>query len=167
MDSNSHSQAHGSGMHDVHGMWVEGGTPYQSHHQSPQQEYSGFAFNAMPMDSLYGNHNMPPPPRAVQPQLHPLVTTPWPSMLTSQSNYGTPVNSTPIYTPTPPSVSPPVPTTPISAPPTSARSYDRPRKTLTDQQRREMCIYAEQNPDAKQNQIGSKSEYQIPFLTNC
>jgi len=153
MDPDSHSQDHGNGMHgDVHGgIWVEGGTPYQSHHQSPVHEYNGFAFNPMPMQSVYSQPSMPPP-RTTQPQLHPLVTTPWPSMLGNhtQSNYNTPIyNSPPVTTP---SV-----TTPMSAPPmTPARAYVRERRTLTDDQRRKMCMYAEENPHVKQTEIGSK-----------
>ena len=155
MDPDRHSQEPGNGMHDMqHGLWVEGGTPYQSHHQSPAHEYNGFGFSAMPMESVYGTNNMVPPPRTTQPQLHPLVTTPWPSMLTSQSNYGTPIfHQPPVSTP---SISTPSVSTPMSAPPTTGRSHDRPRRTLTDQDRRRMCQYAEAHPNVKQTEIGSE-----------
>ncbi|KAF2668392.1 hypothetical protein BT63DRAFT_275165 [Microthyrium microscopicum] len=149
MDPDQHPHDQNNGMHDVHGMWVEGGTPYQSHHQSPVHEYPGFAFNGMSMDSVYAPNSMPPPTRNTQPQLYPLITTPWPSMLTSsQSNHGTPVYNSPPASGT--SVS-----TPMSAPPTSGRTYDRPRRTLTDVERRKMCEYSETHPGVKQTEIGA------------
>jgi len=40
-----------------------------------------------------------------------------------------------------------------------------PRKTLTDADRRSMCLYAEENPTKKQTEIGGKS-LQSPF-TDC
>ncbi|KXL49797.1 hypothetical protein M433DRAFT_74713 [Acidomyces richmondensis BFW] len=43
--------------------------------------------------------------------------------------------------------------TPISA--VSSRSGSTPRKTLTDQDRRRMCQYAEEHPNSKQTEIGA------------
>jgi hypothetical protein len=45
--------------------------------------------------------------------------------------------------------------TPVSA--VTSRSGSTPRKTLTDLDRKKMCVYAEQNPDRKQAEIGGES----------
>lgn len=99
----------------------------------------------------------PPPYSSLQQlqPLHPLIVPPqWPSMLTSQSqsSYST--------TPTIPSAST---TTPLSAVSSSSQSLqirqtttggNTPRRTLTDEDRRRMCQYAEDNPGVKQTDIG-------------
>ncbi|OTA61944.1 hypothetical protein K449DRAFT_57723 [Hypoxylon sp. EC38] len=84
---------------------------------------------------------------------HPLIIptqqpsqVPWPSLRTNPShNYS----------------APPVPIPPASAPmrqppklPTINTS--QPRKTLTDEDRRNMCLFHEDNPHAKQTEIGQK-----------
>jgi hypothetical protein len=148
-----HSQEHGSGgYHEVHDQWASGNpSPYQSHHQSPVHEYTAFNFSGLPIEPMYvTTATMPPPqPRSHQ-QLQPLMVPPWPSQLTSNSTYHTPV-----YHHTPVSATTPV-TTPMSAPPTTGRHSDRPRKTLTDADRRRMCKYAEEHPNVKQTEIGGK-----------
>ena len=91
------------------------------------------------------------PQRPVQQQLQPLVMPQWPSMLNSQSHQpfqpAYPQGVQPIQ----PMTMAPLPT-PISA--TSSRSASTPRKTLTDADRKQMCQYAEDNPSAKQTEIG-------------
>src|ERR1700760_3398114 len=151
MDPEHQSQERGNGYHDIHGQhWIEGGSPFHSHHQSPANEYNGFAFTGLPMDPMYtttATGMQPPPARATQQQLQPLILPPWPSLLTSQSSYPTPV-----YQSSPASATTPI-KTPVSAPPTGRP--DRPRRTLTDNDRRKMCEYAEAHPKVKQTEIGA------------
>jgi hypothetical protein len=154
------------------------------HHQSPEAEHGdfqwmsmgGYPSNAPPTTSpimpeynsyhyassgvmpiepgpLYAMARPPPysPHQQLQP-LHPLIVPPqWPSMLTSQSNYSTPTPSTASTT------------TPGSAVSTGSQSLqirqtttggNTPRRTLTDDDRRRMCQYAEDNPGVKQTDIG-------------
>jgi hypothetical protein len=144
-----------TGYHDSTGQWVDNSHTYSTpHHQSPAQEYNGFTFNPMPMEPMY---NAPMhPPRTSHQQLQPLIMPQWPSMLTTQSTYVPPIFP-----------SAPVPmqptTTPVSA--TSTRSTSStPRKTLTDADRRRMCLYAEEHPTVKQTEIGG--EYLLPVRVN-
>ena len=127
--------------------WVELSGFQASPHQSPANDYSGFNFVQAP-HSLATEpplHHMNPPTQSMQ-ALRPLVVPPWPSTLTSQSSF------------TPP-VLPAVPiTTPISAASShSTHSTSSPRRTLTDDDRRRMCLYHEENPTVKQTEIGGKS----------
>jgi hypothetical protein len=46
----------------------------------------------------------------------------------------------------------------VSAPPTTGRTSSTPRKTLTDADRRRMCLYAEEHPTVKQTEIGGKTQ---------
>ena len=138
-------QEHGFSYHDGSSQWMGGHSGFNSQHQSPIHEHDGFAFNPMPMDSMYPS-SMPPPRTSYQ-SLQPLITPAWPSMLTSQSSYNptifssTPIPSAPI-------------SAPVSAPPTTGRTSSTPRKTLTDADRRRMCLYAEEHPNVKQTEIG-------------
>lgn len=98
-----------------------------------------------------------PPPYSSHQQLqplHPLIVPPqWPSMLasTSQSNYSTP---------TIPSASTATPSSAASSNPhplqirQTTTGGNTPRRTLTDDDRRRMCQYAEDNPGVKQTDIG-------------
>jgi hypothetical protein len=136
-----------SGYHDSTGQWVDNSHTYnQPHHQSPVHEYGNFAYNPMPMEPMY-TAPMHPPPRTTHQQLQPLIMPQWPSMITTQSTYVPPVF------PTAPVPIPPA-STPVSA--TSTRSSSTPRKTLTDADRRRMCVYAEEHPTVKQTEIGGK-----------
>lgn len=124
-----------------------------SHHGTPATEYTGFLWPS-PHDlgdsAIFGVS----PQRPNHQSLHPLVMPQWPSMLGSQTSqvappyYSSPQAQGSTASPTPLM-------TPVSA--SSARSTSTPRKTLTDDQRRQMCEYHESNPKAKQNQIGGKS----------
>ncbi|KAL9094603.1 MAG: hypothetical protein Q9165_003162 [Trypethelium subeluteriae] len=86
----------------------------------------------------------------------------WPSMLTSQSTYQQPLlptasaSSTPLSAST--SLSAPA-SAPASVPPPNSRRPSQtgstPRKTLTDADRRRMCLYHEENPTTKQTEIGA------------
>jgi hypothetical protein len=132
----------GSGFHEVHGAWGE--TAFPPHH-SPINGYHSFPYNGI-MEPMYPR---PQQQRSSHQQLQPLTVPPWPSLLTSQSNYANgPVMAAPVSMT-------PVTATPKSAPP-SFRTHDRPRKTLTDDDRRRMCQFAAENPTVKQTEIGGK-----------
>ncbi|KAJ9637236.1 hypothetical protein H2199_007522 [Coniosporium tulheliwenetii] len=92
------------------------------------------------------------PPRTTHHQLQPLVMPQWPSTLVSQSTY-----VPPIYPAAPAPMPVPVgPTsTPLSASSTGSRTSSTPRKTLTDADRRRMCLYHEEHPSTKQTEIGA------------
>ncbi|KAF2139622.1 uncharacterized protein K452DRAFT_310553 [Aplosporella prunicola CBS 121167] len=146
-----HEQHHApdAGYHDTTGQWVEQSNAYpHSQHQSPVNEYNGFAFTPLPMEPMY-SHGMPPP-RTTHQQLQPLIMPQWPSMLTGQSNYAQPIYPSP---PIPQHAAAP---TPVPAP--STRSSSTPRKTLTDNDRRRMCLYHEENPTVKQTEIGGERD---------
>lgn len=143
---NEHQES-GYGYHDANSQWGDTHSGFHSHHGTPVQEHNGFAFSPMPMEPMYSSSM--PPPRTTYQQLQPLITPQWPSMLTSQSNYHTPIF------PSAPIQSTPI-STPVSAPPTSGRSGSTPRKTLTDADRRRMCLYAEEHPTVKQTEIGGE-----------
>lgn len=139
-------QGQETGYPESKGQWVDSNTFNPSHHPSPMHEYNGFAFTPLPMESLYSGL---PSSRTAHQQLQPLIMPQWPSMLTSQSTYVPPVY---------PPASIPVGSvsTPISASSTSTRPASTPRKTLTDSDRRRMCLYHEEHPTVKQTEIGGK-----------
>ncbi|KAK4634180.1 hypothetical protein CLAFUW4_00637 [Fulvia fulva] len=132
-----------------------GHTPHiypHSHHGTPAQEYTGFSFTSpsMPMEPSAFSSSIQS--RPMHQQLQPLVMPQWPSMLSSQAHS----SYQPMF---PQSVQPIQPMaigplhTPVSA--TSTRSTSTPRKTLTDMDRKRMCQYAEEHPNAKQTEIGA------------
>lgn len=104
-----------------------------------------------------------PPPYNSQQQLqplHPLIVPQWPSMLSSQSSYSTP------SIPTTSTTTPVSAASAVSAVSSSSHSLqirqtttggNTPRRTLTDDDRRRMCQYAEDNPGVKQTDIGCMS----------
>lgn len=135
------------------------------HHQTTMPGYGGgFGFipsmaPGLPSESLNRMQPPPPPPQPIhQPhqaahtQLPMLMMshTTWPSMLTNpNSNFG------------PPHSAPPVAIPPITAPLKPSKlpalqTTSQPRKTLTDEDRRAMCQYAEDHPTAKQTDIGAR-----------
>lgn len=124
-----------------------------SHHGTPAQEYQGFNFSSpqLPMEPSAFSNGMQQ--RPVHQQLQPLIMPQWPSMLNSQAQTA----FQPMY---PQPVQPMQPVsfgqlqTPVSA--LSARSGSTPRKTLTDHDRKRMCQYAEEHPNAKQTEIGGE-----------
>ncbi|KAK4123780.1 hypothetical protein N657DRAFT_573257 [Parathielavia appendiculata] len=109
----------------------------------------------LPSESL---GRMPPPPSqpvhqtpATHTQLPMLMMPPhttWPSMLTNPNNYGPPHSAPPVAIP---SLAAPLKMAKLPA----IQTTSQPRKTLTDENRREMCKYAEENPNAKQTDIGA------------
>ncbi|KAI1164081.1 hypothetical protein F5B18DRAFT_616876 [Nemania serpens] len=116
-------------QHMTHGMPSEslGG------HLAP----SPFTQNIQPNN--YPSHLPPPPP----PLIPAPGQVPWPSLQTNPSqSYQSPV---PI-----PSVSAP----PRQQPKLPTINTSQPRRTLTDQDRRDMCKFADENPGVKQHDIG-------------
>lgn len=138
--------------------WVDmGGFGTSSQHQSPLHEYSNYGYHVsptiVPMEPSY-SMSIPPPYTAHQ-QLQPLIMPQWPSMLTTQSSYSAPP-------PAAQTVAPISTVTPITCAPLSkaqaAPAVHTPtaRRTLTDDDRRRMCQYHEDNPTVKQTEIGGK-----------
>lgn len=99
-----------------------------------QQQQQSQPHSTSPPSSHHQSHH---------PQL-PMLIMPshaWPSMLTNPVSYPAPPMAAP-------AVAPPPPTKPLRTTSTT------PRRTLTDDDRRRMCKYAEENPTAKQIDIG-------------
>jgi hypothetical protein len=132
-----------------------------SHHGTPAQEYSTFHFPSPNLSIGTSTFENAMPQRPVHQQLQPLVMPQWPSMLNSHpSQPYQPAYPQPVQ-PIQPMTLAPLPT-PISA--TSSRSGSTPRKTLTDLDRKQMCQYAEENPTAKQTEIGGMSFVSLSSL---
>lgn len=136
-----------------------------SPHTSPPHDYSAFDFTP-PTDTMYSRTFQPSYSPAQS--LHPLnTTTLWPSQITNPSENTTlshvalPIHRSiaPVTRSTPASVAPqslarnptPTPSKPTPAVPTS-------RRTLSDDDRRRMCKYNEENPTVKQTEIGGQSK---------
>jgi hypothetical protein len=136
----------------------------QYHHQTTMPDYGGgFGYmppitHGLPSESLNRMPPPPPPPQTMsqsQPQTThaqlPMLMMPhatWPSMLTNPNNYG-------------PHSAPPIAIPPVTAPLKTSKlpaiqTTSTPRKTLTDDDRRRMCQYAEDHPGAKQTDIGAR-----------
>ena len=122
-----------------------------SYHGTPAQEYSGFSFDAPQSPMATAAFGTAIYQRSMPSQLQQLIMPPWPSMLSNQSHatyqhhYLQPVE--PIQ---PMTIGPLV--TPISA--TSGHANSTPRKFLTPQDRKRMCLYAKEHPYSKQTEIG-------------
>jgi hypothetical protein len=113
--------------------------------------------HGLPSESI---SRMPPPPPPAGPSMFPshashtslpmlLTQTPaqWPSMLTNPSGYG------PQHLP-PPMAIPSVALASKSVKLPAIQTGSTPRRTLTDEDRKKMCQYAEEHPNAKQTEIG-------------
>jgi len=132
------------------------------HHQTTMPDYgAGFSYippitHGLPSESI-GRMPPPPPPQSMpQPQTShsqlPMLMmphAPWPSMLTNPNNYGH-HTSGPVAIPS--VTAPPLKTTKLPA----IQTTSQPRKTLTDDDRRRMCQYALDHPNAKQTDIGAE-----------
>jgi len=153
-----HQESQPSGYNQSN--WMGMGGYSQAGHQpsmSPMQDFPGFDYHQtpIPMEPAYSMPR-PPPYAATHPQLPPPLIMPhnamWPSMLASQAR---PTYQTPIL-PAGPIQTPVSAGTGSDVTPTSAKTTTSRRK-LTDDERRQMCIEAEQNPNMKQTQIGGMS----------
>ncbi|KAI4177064.1 MAG: hypothetical protein LQ343_000545 [Gyalolechia ehrenbergii] len=147
---------------DEFGQWVHVADD-QSPHQSPLHEFNGFYMSPpspMAMEQIYSR-----PAATSHPALYPLTVPQWPSQLTNPSINpppSQPLSSPPAPTRTARPIAPlTTPVDPIdttqSAPPAPKPIPTPPsgRRTLTDQDRRRMCQYHEENPTVKQTEIGS------------
>lgn len=151
MDQEHH---HGEGYGNDGG-WVEINGYSSSQHQSPIQEYGGYGFihtapHSLPSESTFSRMPPPQPSHTAQHQLLPLIMPShptWPSMLTNPAGYQVS------------SASLPPPTVPLKTAKLPAIHAPSPRKTLTDDDRRRMCRYHEENPSIKQTEIGGKYYY--------
>ncbi|KAF7163942.1 hypothetical protein CNMCM5623_008603 [Aspergillus felis] len=125
--------------------WMDMGAFQPPSQNSPPMDYSGFGYGVMPLDTPYGVSI--PPPYASLPLTMPSNT--WPSMLTTQPQFPE-QGLAPI--PIPASAAP---VTPVQPPRKSSTSGSTPRRTLTDEDRRRMCLYHEEHKTAKQTDIGA------------
>lgn len=151
MDHQHHNQQenHGYGQEG----WVEI-SGYSSHHQSPIHEYNGFGYmpsasQNVPVEPSFNRMAPPSHHHPAHQQLLPLIMPShptWPSMLTNPSNYQPP----PVALPPAQSLK----TTKLPAIHTAAPTA---RKTLSDADRKQICIFNQENPSVKQTEIGGKS----------
>jgi hypothetical protein len=146
----------GSDQHNVHLQWQEHHQYPHSHHGTPAQEYPQFIWSQSQLPVENGNHMEVLPQRPSPQMLEPLVMPQWPSMLSSQ----TPSKAVPMVMSQPPLQTMAAPSTltnrtPVSA--SSTSSNPNARKTLSDDDRRQMCVYHEKHPAAKQVDIGGMS----------
>ncbi|KAI9844193.1 MAG: hypothetical protein M1838_002296 [Thelocarpon superellum] len=157
--------SHGQELGYSNSPWVTMGDYTTGSHPAVEPEFHGYgymnlihpppaepSYTPMHHTPVHPAHHPHQPHQPHQP-LRPLITPPWPSMLTSQSTFSQPI------LPLAPAQSP-------MATPTSAQSAHStqsipsapspsPRRTLTDADRRKMCIYHEENPTVKQTEIGA------------
>lgn len=142
-------QQHPTTFDSIPMRWSEQQSYPHSYHGTPAQEYQGFGWGSPPLPMQSAAFSQSPPLRPTHQQLQPLMM-PWPSMIGSQQTFYPPLlPQAQVGTTSPPTV------TPVSAA-SSSRSGPSVRKTLSDDDRRRMCKYAEENPTAKQTEIGCK-----------
>ncbi|WEW55321.1 hypothetical protein PRK78_000750 [Emydomyces testavorans] len=145
-----HPPDHDFGNHH----WVEMGA-FNSPH--PMGDFQGFTFGSLPIAPIGPAYSMSIPQSYTPQQLGPSTMPPqWPSLLSTQPSYA------------------PVPLAPMPIPPVAhlqnmhtshVSSSPTPRRTLTDADRRRMCMYHEENPHVKQTEIGvlrQKEKYLYP-----
>lgn len=133
----------------------------QSPRNSPANEYQHFNFGTSG-DGLYQRPFQPqfsaPEPL---PPLNTSTPTLWPSQITNPSGQVSPPISLPTHRPIAP-VTQSVPRkTPPSASSKAANPASTSRKTLSDDDRRRMCKYHDENPTIKQTEIGGEPAYRL------
>ncbi|KAH0366163.1 hypothetical protein KCU65_g5593, partial [Aureobasidium melanogenum] len=147
MDNDSEQQ-HPATFDSIPMRWTEQQPYPHSYHGTPAQEYTGFGWGSPPLPMHSAAFSQSPPLRPTHQQLQPLMM-PWPSMIGSQQTFYPPLlPQTQVGTISPPTV------TPVSAGSSTRSGGTSVRKTLSDDDRRRMCKYAEENPTAKQTEIG-------------
>ncbi|KAK4976513.1 hypothetical protein LTR66_010852 [Elasticomyces elasticus] len=147
MDSEQKHMQH-SNYQQAHNQWPNPAPYPHSYHGTPVHEYTGFTFSPpyIPMEPRYTGNMQPP--RTTHQQLQPLVMPQWPSMLSNQAHI------VPQILPTAPVPIMPL-LTPVSASSNRSSIAPTPRKTLTDADRREMCLFHKKYPTMKQTEIGA------------
>ncbi|PGH32465.1 hypothetical protein GX50_04765 [[Emmonsia] crescens] len=145
MDTETQPQDHDFGAPQ----WVDMGGGYgQSQHHSPINDFNGFTYGPSPVMPVEPSYSMSIPQPYTSQQLLPLSTpSQWPSMLTTQSTFP-PVPLPPMPMSSMPTLHP-IHTAPVTS------TAPTPRRTLTDNDRRRMCMYHEENPHVKQTEIGA------------
>jgi len=164
-----------SQQHDefVTPQWVEIGSLHQQQHGQPvhhhhHPDYSTYGFVEQGMQSGMNNQNQ------FRLQASPAVAgtnylsiTQWggviPATTAAPASY---IPSAPTAQPPPPSLPPAqVASATLSAsqPVNSHAPNPSPRRTLTDADRRRMCLFHEENPNVKQTEIGG-TRYLYPFV---
>jgi hypothetical protein len=149
---NDNSWGHQVDMHSFH---------HLQPHETAVTQYPTTTYNFMPPIITHGlpTHGLPsesiarmpppPPPHSTTHSQPPMLVMPshatWPSMLTNPHSYG-PHSAPPLTIP------PPLKTSKLPA----LHTQPVPRKTLTDEDRKAMCQYAEDHPHTKQTEIGAK-----------
>lgn len=130
--------------------WVAYSPPQHPHPVGPIPTYHGFGYGPSPIMRMEPSYSMSiPPPYAPAPLA--LPSQPWPSMLATQPQFmGPPMPAVTMSA----SVSAPAP---IPSSRKSSTSGSTPRRTLTDEDRRRMCLYHEENKSAKQTDIGGNA----------
>ncbi|KAF3491649.1 uncharacterized protein GIQ15_01166 [Arthroderma uncinatum] len=134
--------------HDFVGsQWVDMGV-YAAPHHHPLNDFTGFQYGSSPIMPIEPSYSMSMPQPYTAQHLIPLtMSSQWPSMLSTQPGFAPmPVAPMPMTPIAPPLQH--VQTPQISTPPT-------PRRTLTDAERRRMCLYHQENPHVKQTEIGA------------
>ena len=158
-----------SGLENVVDM--EGG--HRSPSDSPTYDYGGaFHFSHSShteSEQAYTSASYQPNFPAPQP-LHPLNTTLWPSQLTNPSGSSPPAivplqprPHAPVAKESPPTAEP----SPSPPPPKRTPTLSTSRKTLTDNDRRRMCKYHEDNPSVKQTEIGGEYTSSTNYSKHC
>ncbi|RAK87951.1 centromere binding protein B [Aspergillus costaricaensis CBS 115574] len=166
----SHAQEHDFAQTS----WLDIGG-FSPSEQSPTLDYQAFGYGVVPLDPSY-SVDIPPPYEGL-PIAMPPPPSSWPSMLSNQGPFPEPGMSAVPLMQAPPTLAP-VPTIPavprkasISKASTGksttgksssgksssgkSNSNPTPRRTLTDEDRRRMCLYHEENKTAKQTDIGA------------
>ena len=154
-------QHHGLSQGDEYASdhWVE--IAGESPHTTPLHDFNGFGYMSpshMPIDSVHIRQQQHHSYFVPQP-LHPLNIPQWPSQLTNPSETSPP-SQTPTVRPLAPATTipalQPARTSSVTPAPEQKPYPPQPtaRKTLTDNDRRRMCQYHEDNPSVKQTEIG-------------
>lgn len=150
----SHTPSYGNDSWAGLGTYTQ---PGQQHGNGGQNAYHGYDYTTstpMPLEPSYPMSRPPPYATPQHSQMPPPLIMPhagmWPSMIANSTNYPQPILPA-VSTQTP------VSATSMSSDitPTSAKASSSRRK-LTDDERRLMCLEAENNPTMKQTQIGAK-----------
>lgn len=129
--------------------WMEVGDMNSSQHSPTLPDFHSMGYGShpiMPLDSSYGLSI--PPPYASLP-----LTVPshqWPSLIATQSHFPDSGLSSHTQLPGVSQVAP------QQSGRKSSTSSAAPRRTLTDEDRRRMCLYHEEHKTAKQTDIGGK-----------
>ena len=165
MDHEPIPTTHDSGYGNSDSGWMNGmsnNVAYTSpqQHQSSIFDNQGYTFlpanghHGMPMEPPYLSPRLPPTSHhhMLQPLVMPSHPT-WPSELVSNT---TSTYAEPIQLPALPIPAPVVKGNANKLPSPATTHPSNPRKTLTDDDRKRMCQYSEDNPHVKQTEIGGK-----------